>query len=110
MVVLILLHGVPNANHNSGSTSCCGKSSCRLSMSGVATTYRLVVVTLAENHASGLLKNFLVGMTTHSIPLTLTAICRTIIEAHGGQLWASSGISHGSVFNFQLPAFRAGVG
>jgi signal transduction histidine kinase len=32
------------------------------------------------------------------------SICRSIIEAHGGRLWASSRIDHGSVFNVQLPA------
>jgi PAS domain S-box-containing protein len=32
------------------------------------------------------------------------AICRSIIEVHGGQLWASSGVDHGSVFNILLPA------
>jgi signal transduction histidine kinase len=32
------------------------------------------------------------------------SICRSIIEAHGGRLWASSGIDHGSVLNVQLPA------
>jgi signal transduction histidine kinase len=31
------------------------------------------------------------------------AICRSLIEAHGGQLWASSGLDHGSVFNILLP-------
>jgi signal transduction histidine kinase len=31
------------------------------------------------------------------------SICRTIIEAHGGRLWASSGIDRGSVFNVKLP-------
>ena len=31
------------------------------------------------------------------------AICRSIIEAHQGRLWASAGIRHGSVFRFSLP-------
>ena len=31
------------------------------------------------------------------------AICRSIIEAHDGRLWASAGIQHGSVFRFTLP-------
>ena len=34
------------------------------------------------------------------------SICRSIIEAHGGRLWASSGLDHGAVFNVQLPAVR----
>src|ERR1700730_11477580 len=31
------------------------------------------------------------------------AICRSIIEAHGGSLTASPGIPHGSVFEITLP-------
>ena len=31
------------------------------------------------------------------------AICRSIIEAHHGRLWASAGTPHGSVFQFTLP-------
>ena len=36
------------------------------------------------------------------------SICRSIIEAHHGRLWASSGIDQGAVFNIQLPAARPG--
>ena len=32
------------------------------------------------------------------------AICRSIIEAHDGRLWASPGVQGGSVFQFVLPA------
>jgi signal transduction histidine kinase len=32
------------------------------------------------------------------------AICRSIIEAHDGRLWASPGAQGGSVFQFVLPA------
>jgi len=35
------------------------------------------------------------------------SICRSIIEAHGGRLWASSGSRRG--FSIQLPAVRSGV-
>jgi PAS domain S-box-containing protein len=31
------------------------------------------------------------------------AICRSIIEAHGGRLWASRGTHHGSIFHVTLP-------
>jgi signal transduction histidine kinase len=32
------------------------------------------------------------------------SICRSIIEAHGGRLWASPNTPHGAVFQFTLPA------
>jgi signal transduction histidine kinase len=32
------------------------------------------------------------------------AICRSIIEAHGGQLWASANKPRGAVFQFTLPS------
>jgi PAS domain S-box-containing protein len=32
------------------------------------------------------------------------SICRSIIEAHGGRLWATSGAPQGAVFNFTLSA------
>jgi signal transduction histidine kinase len=35
-------------------------------------------------------------------------ICRTIIEAHGGRLWASAGAPHGSNFHITLPVAGAG--
>jgi signal transduction histidine kinase len=35
------------------------------------------------------------------------SICRSIIEAHEGRLWASAGIEHGAVFNILLPAVGA---
>jgi len=31
-------------------------------------------------------------------------ICRTIVEAHGGRLWATTNAPRGIVFNFTLPA------
>jgi signal transduction histidine kinase len=31
------------------------------------------------------------------------AICRSIIESHGGKIWVSAGASRGAVFQFELP-------
>jgi PAS domain S-box-containing protein len=34
------------------------------------------------------------------------SICRSIIEAHGGRLWASPGSPHGAVFRFTMPIWE----
>jgi len=31
------------------------------------------------------------------------SLCRTIVEGHGGRLWASPGEKHGAIFHLQLP-------
>ena len=31
------------------------------------------------------------------------SVCRTIVEAHGGKLWATAADPHGAVFQFKLP-------
>jgi signal transduction histidine kinase len=36
------------------------------------------------------------------------SICRSIIEAHGGRLWAEANEPRGAVFQFTLPAAEAG--
>jgi signal transduction histidine kinase len=36
------------------------------------------------------------------------SICRAIIEAHGGKLWASQGVPRGAVFQFTLAGAPAG--
>jgi len=35
------------------------------------------------------------------------SISRSIVAAHGGRLWATSGVPHGACFEFRLPAQRA---
>jgi signal transduction histidine kinase len=32
------------------------------------------------------------------------SICRSIIEAHGGRLWASANVPRGAIFQFSVPA------
>jgi signal transduction histidine kinase len=36
------------------------------------------------------------------------SICRSIIEAHGGRLWAAPGQLRGTVFQFTLPVYSPG--
>jgi len=33
------------------------------------------------------------------------SICRSIIEAHGGRLWANANVPHGAIFEFTVPAY-----
>jgi len=35
------------------------------------------------------------------------SISRSIIEAHGGRLWATANVPHGAVFQFSLPVEQA---
>ena len=32
------------------------------------------------------------------------SICRSIIEAHGGRVWAAANVPRGAIFHFTLPA------
>jgi signal transduction histidine kinase len=35
------------------------------------------------------------------------SICRSIVESHGGQLWASPHSPHGTIFHLKLPSAAA---
>jgi C4-dicarboxylate-specific signal transduction histidine kinase len=37
------------------------------------------------------------------------SICRSIIEAHGGRLWASANVPRGAIFQFTVPVHSDGV-
>jgi len=36
------------------------------------------------------------------------SICRSIIEAHDGRLWATANTPHGAILQFTLPAYSSG--
>ncbi len=38
------------------------------------------------------------------------SICRSIVEAHGGKLWASQADPHGTDFRFTVPGATAAAG
>jgi two-component system sensor kinase FixL len=59
---------------------------------------------LAPEVAENLFRPFL---TTKSLGMGVgLSISRTIIEAHGGEIWAESGSGDGAKFNFTLPLFE----
>lgn len=63
---------------------------------------------IAPEHLSELFKRFQRAHTrtdrSNSTGLGL-AICKGLIEAHGGRIWVESALGEGSTFSFSLPAF-----
>jgi PAS domain S-box-containing protein len=90
-------------------------------MSGVAEGRRELLVAAEKDDANGVLVTvrdcgtgldpalldqlFEAFYTTkaHGMGMGL-AISRTIVEAHGGQLWATPNVPHGATFQFRLPS------
>ena len=50
--------------------------------------------------------NPLVTTKAHGMGMGL-AICRSIIEAHGGRLWVTANLPRGAIFHFRLPVVAA---
>jgi len=74
----------------------------------------MVVVSVADTGsglspevAENLFKPFLTTKT-QGMGVGLS-ISRTIVEAHGGEIWAENGAAGGAVFSFTLPLFEPGA-
>jgi len=75
--------------------------------SGQDETHRVLVtvtdtgVGISANNADRLFNAF---FTTKSSGMGMgLSICRSIMEAHGGRLWATANVPHGATFQFTLP-------
>jgi signal transduction histidine kinase len=59
-------------------------------------------VGFCAEHAEQLFNSF---FTTKSSGMGMgLSICRSIIHAHGGRIWATANVPHGATFQFTLPA------
>jgi signal transduction histidine kinase len=90
-------------------------------MSGVSDGVRELLISTGKADAGGVLvavsdsgpgfaslnaeRIFVPFYTTKSTGLGMgLSICRSIIEAHGGRLWASANVPRGAIFQFTVPA------
>ena len=75
---------------------------------GVVLSVKDCGVGISDNNSDELFKAF---FTTKSGGMGMgLSICRSIVAAHGGQLFVSPGDLHGSVFHLELPIYQPGVG
>jgi two-component system sensor kinase FixL len=90
-------------------------------MSGVSSRPRVLTVSAAGDGAGGVrvaVQDTGPGLTQENLDHLFSAfyttksggmgmglvICQSIVEAHGGQLWASANVPAGAAFQFKLPA------
>jgi PAS domain S-box-containing protein len=95
-------------------------------MSGIAEAPRELLVTTGQTESGGVLvavrdsgpglapatleRLFEAFYTTKPSGLGLgLSICRSIIEAHGGRLWASTNVPRGAIFHFTVPGHPCSV-
>ena len=93
-------------------------------MSGVSEEAREVLISIANDPAGGVLvtvRDSGPGLSPESFDRLFDAfyttkasgtgmglsICRSIVEAHGGRIWASHGVGPGATFQFTLPRSSA---
>jgi PAS domain S-box-containing protein len=96
-------------------------------MSGMSKGLRELLVSTAETDSEGVLvavRDSGPGLAPESIDRLFEAfyttkpgglgmglsICRSIIEAHGGQMWVTTNVPQGAIFQFALPAHPDGDG
>jgi C4-dicarboxylate-specific signal transduction histidine kinase len=101
-VILNLAHNGIEAMDESGSVSRCLSIHTSGQSNGVVeVTVRDQGVGISSDSLNHLFDPF---FTTKSQGLGMgLSISRTIVEAHGGRLWATSDVSDGTVFHFTLP-------
>ncbi|MDI3561904.1 ATP-binding sensor histidine kinase [Bradyrhizobium sp. Arg816] len=107
----VILNLIMNAVQASGG---CGLTSCDVSISTSANGSDGVLVSVRDSGPGIPLENvkrlFDPFYTTKSAGMGMgLAICRSIVEGYGGQIWATANLPRGAAFHFTLPADRATV-